>query len=326
MIELADLTDVGVGFRLSVDDLIGHTGRLETIVQATLEEQINLFDLANSIGICRLQKRLGEVVKRLGCREQLFFIIKGGIKRNQNGVLQPDGSPENLRSSVIEALELLDFETLDCYQIHWPDRTVPVAETIATLQQLKDEGLIRYIGVSNFTVDELKAAEAGGTIDCVQFPYNLFQLQTERQLLPYLRKTQHKNLAYGVLCRGMLTEDFLQTGALKYDTLGRKLTHVEENFQLYRYALQQISDYLESSSIDQPLSSVLMAWALAQPGIEHVLSVAYIPEHVRLIKQATAVQLEADQLGRITEIVNQTIGGNVDLQFVVPPHHSSRTF
>ncbi len=320
MVELENLGRLGVGIRPSIKELIGRGSTVREIVETSLKQNINMIDLAKNLGIARVEKELGKIISELGCRNDLFIITKGGIKRDEEGLLRPDGRPENIRAGVNESLELLGFDVLDCYQIYWPDEKVPFAETMGTLDDLRREGKIRYTGVTNFTPEQIEAAEEGGKVDFIQFPYSLFQLQAENDLLPYCKDKNLRKIAYGVLCRGLLTDDFLEAGELEYDTLGSSLAHVRDNFSIYRHTVHQIAKYFEENNGDFPLASSLIAWVLAQPNIDHALTVAHNKKQVEVIAEARDVELTETQINEIATIVREIVGGNVDLDFVVPPH------
>ncbi len=322
MIDLENLGRIGVGIRPSINELIGPGSTVREIIEASLEQGLNLIDLAKNLGLARVEKELCKILRELDCRDKLFIITKGGIKRDEQGLLRPDGRPENIRTGVNESLELLGLDVLDCYQIYWPDDNVPLSETIGVLDELREQGKIRYTGVTNFTPEQIEAAEEGGKIDFVQFPYSLFQLQAESDLLPYCRDKNLRRVAYGVLCRGLLTDDFLEAGELEYDTLGSNLAHVRDNFSIYRHTVHQIAKYFEEENGGGPLASSMISWVLAQPNIDHAITVAHNKKQVEVIARAREISLSQDQITEISSIVREIVGGNVDRDFVIPPHAS----
>lgn len=323
MVQLDELSEVGVGIRPSLEKIIGPDAGLEILLEKIIESGTNLLDIATILGAGRVEKSLGRLFDQLGCRNQLFVIAKGGVRRDSTGQLLPEGRPELVKQGVKESLERLGFDRLDCYQIYWPDDTVPLAETVGALDELREKGLIRHLGVTNFTAAQLSEAEKGGEVDLVQFPYNLFQFQAERDLLPYCRDKEIKKIAYGTLCRGLLTDDFLESGELEFDTLSSNLKHVRDNFDLYRQAVNDVADYLEQQGFDLPLASIMIAWTLAQPGVESSVTVAHNPAQVDVISKASEVELTVDQAEQISSTVKQVIGDAVDRDFIVPPHVES---
>lgn len=319
MIEPAEISKVGVGLRIGVKELVHDSNQLTRIISSALENGINLIDIVNTIGIGRVEKRVNKALQKLDCRDELFIITKGGVQWDSNGVMCPDGDPENIKKSVRYSLQLLGIDTIDCYQIYWPDEEVPFAETLAALEELKQEGLIRYTGVTNFSVEQIEKASQGGTIDFAQFPYSIFQRQAQKKLLPYCQSKNINTLAYGVLCRGLLTDDFLEKGDLEFDTMQSSLAHVRDNFPLFRQAVHEIADYLKSENISAPLASSLIAWTLSHQGISRALVVAHNVEQVNVIARALQINLRAEQLEKITAITDKIIGKNLGKDFITPP-------
>src|SRR5437016_11444513 len=97
------------------------------------------------------------------------------------------------------------MDYIDIYQVHWPDSAVPIEETARTMQALFKEGLIRAIGVSNYSPEQMNQFMSASELHTVQPPYNLFERQIDRDVLPYVREKNLSVLAYGPLCRGLLT-------------------------------------------------------------------------------------------------------------------------
>ncbi len=320
MIELDDLSEVGVGLRLGVKELVHGSAPISTIIDTALAGGINLLEIVNTIGLGRVEQRVGKQLRQKECRENLFVITKGGVEWDSDGQIVPDGSPEAIRDGVEASLELLGVETIDCYQIYWPDGEIPFDETIGALADLKREGLVRFTGLTNFSVEQIETARQGGSVDLIQFPYSLFQRQAENDYIPYCKKNEISTLTYGVLCRGLLTDEFLNRGELEFDTLKNRLPEVEKNFSKYRRTVREISGYLKEEGITQPLASVLISWALAQEGITHSLAVAHNRPQVEVVGAAQGVNLSEKQVEEIAEMARKNIGDNIETEFVTPPH------
>lgn len=319
MVEPDQLSEVGIGLRLGVKEIVHSSSPISGIIDSALEEDINLLEIVNTIGQGRVEQRVGKQLRKKECREEMFLITKGGVEWNSDGEIVPDGSPAAIREGVEASLELLGFETLDCYQIYWPDSEVPFDETLDALSELKREGLIRFTGLTNFSVEQIKTAVNGGSVDFVQFPYSLFQRQAENSFLPYCKENGIRTLTYGVLCRGLLTDEFLERGKLKFDTLKSRLPEAKENLSNYRRTVRQISEFLEAENVDAPLASVLIAWTLARKGITHSLAVAHNREQVEVVDRARNVEMTDELLDGINSIARENIE-DIEKEFVRPPH------
>jgi aryl-alcohol dehydrogenase-like predicted oxidoreductase len=111
--------------------------------------------------------------------DELVIATKGGLVRPGPGQWVPDGRPEHLRQACESSLARLRLDRIDLYQFHRPDPRVPVAESIGALAELKDEGKIRHIGVSNVTEDQLREAEQVSAVVSVQNRYNVVDRTSE---------------------------------------------------------------------------------------------------------------------------------------------------
>jgi aryl-alcohol dehydrogenase-like predicted oxidoreductase len=110
-----------------------------------------------------------------------------------------------VRSSIDSSLQRLQTDHVDVYTVHWPDRATPFAETMGALDDLVREGKIRFVGVSNFTVDELAECMEVRRVDVVQYVHGLFDRRMERDVLPWCRANDVAFVGYGSLAYGLLS-------------------------------------------------------------------------------------------------------------------------
>jgi aryl-alcohol dehydrogenase-like predicted oxidoreductase len=122
------------------------------VLKEAIENGITHFDTAGFYAHGRSEALLGRVIRKR--RESFFISTKGGLLWKGRRVLH-DARPETLRSQLMESLQRLKTDYIDLYQLHWPDPAVPIGESIDALKRLKEEGLIRYWGVGNLTVEQL---------------------------------------------------------------------------------------------------------------------------------------------------------------------------
>jgi len=169
----------------------------------------NLFDTAECYGKGHSETLIGRAIK--GKRDSMFISTKV--------------SPEHLAyndvmSSVEGSLKRLGTDYIDLYFIHWPNSKIKIVDTLTAMKKLKDQGKIRYIGVSNFSFRELKNAvsyDKLARIDAVQLEYNLFERRIEDKILPYCETNDILTMAYSPLDQGKLcNRDILKSVADKY--------------------------------------------------------------------------------------------------------------
>jgi pyridoxine 4-dehydrogenase len=160
------------------------------VLRRALELGINFIDTADSYGPEVSERLIAETLYPYP--DDLVIATKGGLTRPGPGVWVPDGRPAHLRQACEGSLRRLRVDEIDVYQFHRPDPKVPFEESVGALVQLKDEGKIRHIGLSNVTVDELERAQKLTPIVSVQNRYNLFDRESE----PVLDASSADQLAF----------------------------------------------------------------------------------------------------------------------------------
>jgi pyridoxine 4-dehydrogenase len=140
-------------------------------LRRAVELEVNFIDTADSYGPEVSEILIAETLHPYP--EDLVIATKGGFLRPGPGRWEPDGRPEHLREALEGSLRRLKLDQIPLYQYHTPDRKVPIAESIGALAELKDEGKIRHIGVSNMTEEQLREAQAVTAVVSVQNRYNV---------------------------------------------------------------------------------------------------------------------------------------------------------
>jgi aryl-alcohol dehydrogenase-like predicted oxidoreductase len=264
---------------------------------------INLFDTAQAYGFGASERLLGRALRdELDReRERLVIATKGGLRMTSDGLVR-DSSPAWLRSGVEASLDALGVDYIDLYQVHWPDRNTPFAETAAALQELVDEGKIRHVGVSNYSPAQMAEFAHTRPVETVQPPYHLFRRNIEDELLPYARAHDIGVLAYGPLAHGLLTgaidehatfapDDWRSKSAVfQGDTLLRNLDKVR---QLERLASER----------GRSVSQLAVAWVLAQPGVHVAIVGSRRAAHIEDSLSALELRLTAEDLAAIDHIM-----------------------
>jgi pyridoxine 4-dehydrogenase len=144
--------------------------RARATLRRVVELGVNFIDTANSYGPEVSERLIGETLYPYP--DDLVIATKGGLRRPGPGRWDPDGRPEYLREACEDSLRRLRLDRIPLYQLHRPDPRVPLAESLGALVQLKDEGKIRHIGVSNVSEDQLRQAQQVTPVVSVQNRYN----------------------------------------------------------------------------------------------------------------------------------------------------------
>jgi len=181
--------------------------QLIAAVHAAVDAGINFFDNADAYGDGEAERILGRALKGLA-RDKLIIATKVYHHFYPDGHRHPDLSEPYILQECDASLARLGLDYIDLYQVHAYDPFTPLEETARAMEKLKKAGKIRAYGVSNFTVEQLRAAREFGEFETLQPSFNLLEPDIEDDLLPYCHKEHIGVLVYSPLLRGLLTGKF----------------------------------------------------------------------------------------------------------------------
>lgn len=253
----------------------------EAAVRHALECGITLFDVADVYGLGQAEERLSAALGPY--RHQVTIITKGGINwTHQPGQQRArtfcDSSPRHLRAAVEASLRRLRLECLPLYLVHWPDPQTPLAETFGTLQQLQQEGKLRYFGVSNFSLELLQASYPAYALAAVECQYNLLDTTAEQHILPFCQQ-QPGVLAYGPLAQGLLTGKYDNTTRFGPDDRRHRLPHFQPDQLPRTLALLERLREVAAAYGTTP-TQVALRWVLDRPEMSCAIAGARSPAQV----------------------------------------------
>jgi len=183
-----DLTVNRMGFgamRLCGPGIIGppesEAGARE-VVRRAVELGVDFVDTADSYGPGVSERLLGEALELEGEDSDVVVATKAGLLRNADGDWLPHGDPDYIRNQVLACRDRLGVETIDLYQYHRPDPDTPFEDAVATFAELKDDGFVRHVGLSNVSVEQLEAARDVVEVATVQNRYNVADRDSEAVL------------------------------------------------------------------------------------------------------------------------------------------------
>jgi methylglyoxal reductase len=204
---------------------------------------------------------------------------------------------------VEQSLKRLNTDHIDLYQTHWQDPTTPIEETMTTLLDLKREGKIRAIGVSNAKVEQIEAHRRVGPVDSGQEKYSMLDRDLENEYLPYARKHNIAVLAYSPLANGLLT------GKVGPE---RKFPEDDQRHSRPPFSVESRKQVLAMLAKMQPiaekhgltLAQLVIAWTVAQPGLTHALVGARNPRQAEENAVAGNAALSHEELEMLNQIVS----------------------
>ena len=282
-------------------------------VHAALDEGINFIDTAEGYG--RSEEVLGRGLK--GRRHQAIVATK---------VSEANLGADDVISACERSLRALQTDYIDLYQIHWPNREVPLAETAGALDSLLSDGKIRAYGVCNFAEQDLSEMIALSSCVTDQMPYNLAWRGIERAVLPLCRANGIGVICYSPLAQGILTGRYANADEVpeglarsRHFADERPLSHHGEpglEEELFT-AVAKIRDI--AAELGEPMAAVALAWARQQAGVTSLLVGARNADEVRRNIPSLELTLSEDvlqQLALATEPVKEGLGDNLDMWYV----------
>ena len=293
-----DVTLVGVGCNQFGPRL--DAAATARVVHAALDAGINFFDTAELYGDGRSEDYLGRALA--GRRHDAVIATKFGHKAYGGSA-----APSYLRKAAEASLKRLRVECIDLYQLHTPDPDVPVADTLGTLDELVKAGKVREIGCSNFSVAQLREAEAAvppghARFVSVQNQYSLFHRDPERDVLPECERTGVAFLPYFPLAYGLLTGKYRMGQPIPSGTRiaeherYRKIIS-DENLD----AVERLIAFAEQRG--HTLLELAFSWLLAHPAVASVIAGATSVEQIRANAQAARWHLSDTDLLEIDAII-----------------------
>src|SRR5664280_2771430 len=195
-------------------------------IHAALDHGINIIDTAPVYGFGHAEEIVGKARAEGGRRQNVLIATKVGLDW-RDGAPFRNASKARIQKEIEDSLRRLRTDVIDLYQVHWPDPSTPIEETARALAELHRAGKIRAIGVSNFSPAHMDLFRAVAPLHTVQPPHNLLEREAEKDVLPYCRDKNIATLAYGSLCRGLLS------GRMKADSnfTGDDLRRTDPKFQ-----------------------------------------------------------------------------------------------
>jgi len=304
----------------------GGTDEKESIrtIHAAFDQGVNLIDTAPVYGFGRSEEIVGEALRQRGRRESIILATKVGLDWS-NGKIERNSSRQRILHELEDTFRRLQTDYVDIYQVHWPDPLVPVEETAATLRELYEQGKIRAIGVSNYSPEEMARFRVVAPLHTIQPPYNLFEREIERDVLPFGLDRGVTTLTYGALCRGLLSGAMHADRKFSSDDM-RKTSDPkfqQPHFAEYLDAASKLDDYAREH-FGKRVIHLAVRWLLDQPGVGIALWGARRPEQLAPINEVSGWSLTRDDFAAIDAILRENIRNPVGPEFMAPPARQVR--
>jgi aryl-alcohol dehydrogenase-like predicted oxidoreductase len=314
-----EISRVGLGTWAIGGWMWGGTDDEESIatIRAAVERSLNLIDTAPAYGFGRSEEIVGRAIADGGLRSRVVIATKTGLEWHDGRVFR-NASRRRILREVEDSLRRLRTDYIDIYQVHWPDPLVPIEETAGAMQTLFEQGKIRAIGVSNFSVAQIERFRRVAQLHVVQPPYNLFEREIEADLLRYCLQSGLATLTYGALCRGLLSGKLQEDAQFQGDDL--RLT--DPKFQPPRYAQYLAAvrrlDQFARQRYGKRVIHLAARWVLDQ-GATSALWGARHPGQLLPIEEVFGWSLDPAGKAEIERILRESIANPVGPEFMAPP-------
>jgi aryl-alcohol dehydrogenase-like predicted oxidoreductase len=273
------------------------------VVDAALDAGLNFFDTADVYGAGQSEEFLGKALK--GRRSKVIIATKFGMKMSEG---KQGARPEYVRQALEASLRRLGVETIDVYQIHFPDPNTPIADTMHALNGAVEAGKVREIGCSNFSAEQMRAAHATPGpryFASVQNEYSLLKRDAEVEVLQECARTGVAFLPYFPLANGLLTGKYRKDktfpqGSRGKDAFGPRV-FTPENIE----RVEALIAFAESRG--HSLLELAFSWLAARCEVPSVIAGAKTPDQVRANSRAASWKLTAADLAEVDGILTSSL-------------------
>ncbi|MDN6900220.1 aldo/keto reductase [Oenococcus sicerae] len=261
------------------------------IIKTALQENISLLDTAYMYGLGKSEELIGDVLKDY---DRSKVVIATKAAQDPANDLRPNNQPDFLKKSVDSALKRLKTDYIDIFYIHFPDDSTPKDEAVAALVDEKKAGKIRAIGVSNFSLAQVKEANKDHQVDIVEDNYSLVHRNAEKELMPYLQSSHISFVPYFPLASGLLTGKYDEKDQSQFKQFAA------EDYTKIINALAEIKEIANRKQAS--IAQTVLAWYIADPAISVVIPGAHKAEQVQNNVKALNVHLSDDEFKQIDHL------------------------
>ena len=289
-------------------------------IRASYDLGVTSVDTAPAYGQGLSEEIVGEAIKDLP-RDKVQLLTKFGLRwdiaKGELSFKSKDNHGRDIeiyryagKESIIEecenSLRRLGTDYIDLYQIHWPDKTTLIAESMEAVAQLMQQGKVRYAGVCNYNAEQLKEAQKYVHLVSNQVPYSMIKRDIEKETVPYCLQNNLSILAYSPLERGLLT------GKMKP---GHQFAHGDHRVNLYYFKdenIKRTNAFLAkikplAAEKNVALSKLVLRWTIEQKGITIALAGARNASQATENANAINVKLGKEEIDFITTELNKLI-------------------
>jgi len=286
----------GVGWKVGAEE--------ESIeaVRSAFESGVNFFDTAPVYGFGRSEAIVADALSDV--RKDVIIATKVGLIWDDAKHVRRCLRKESVLHEIDESLRRLKTDHVDLYQIHWPDPETPLEETAEALQRILEQGKARYIGVSNFDIEQMEEISKYIPVVSLQVSYSMLNRYIEKEIFDYVREHDIGIIPYSPLERGLLT------GAISedYGVGDNDARRYDKNFtdkERFRRNIKRVEKLKKvSARLGILMPQLAIGWLLYHPEVRVVIVGSANPEHVKQNISAAEIELDTEVFAEINDILS----------------------
>ncbi len=275
------------------------------VLDLAIKEGITMIDTAPVYGRGRSEKVIGDFLRKHKLRQKVVLATKLGLDWQGPNILH-NLSQKRMLAEVDLSRKRLQTDYFDLYQVHWPDPDTPIAEIAKTMYKLKQKGVTKAVGVSNYSVEQMQKFLKHCPLDSLQPEYSMFKRDIEPEIVPFCEKNDIAIISYAPLYSGLLTGKFFLTNTDIPADRNRKLKsfHFKEPyFSINKKTLKEIEKI--ASSYNKTLTQLVINWNFSQSGITSSIVGSRKPEQIKENLGSMGWRLSTKDLDKVNEILGQ---------------------
>ncbi|MFO7446455.1 MAG: aldo/keto reductase [Ignavibacteriaceae bacterium] len=272
-------------------------------IEKAVDLGINWIDTAAVYGLGHSEELVGRAVKNMNTKPYIF--TKCSMRWNENREIYRSLKADSVRKECEDSLKRLNVDVIDLYQIHWPNPEAEIEEGWETMNKLKEEGKVRYIGVSNFNVEQMARIHKIAPVSSLQPPYSLLNRKIEKKILPFCKENNIAVIVYSPMASGMLT------GAMTRDRIENfpedDWRRTSSDYQEPKLTKNlQLADLLKTTGKRHGNSAgeAAIAWTLKHPAVTGAIVGGRNARQVSETAGAWKLKLSEDEIQEIEDFIN----------------------
>jgi aryl-alcohol dehydrogenase-like predicted oxidoreductase len=254
-------------------------------IGAALDAGINMIDTAVGYGNGYSEKIVGEAVK--GRSEEVLLASK------------IDANPDSIRSGIDACLERMGIDCIDLYQVHYPSPQIPIAETIGAMDEIRKAGKVRFVGVSNFSLQQMQEAVATARIDTCQPSFSVLWREFDEDVIPFCQQQGIAVIPYSPLAQGLLAGKFRSRADIPDDIRAQSKLFAEGIFEQCVCVVELIESI--GARYGKTPAQTTIAWTLQTPGITMPIVGARRPSQLEANLGGVGWKLTDDEWQQISD-------------------------